>query len=59
MQRRKGARVAIVYLVGAWVLLQVGGTIVGLGEFPAWAGKTRLGEEAILQTSPRGIPPVL
>jgi hypothetical protein len=42
LRRRKVVRVAIVYLVGAWVLLQVGDTILGLGDFPAWTGRLLL-----------------
>ena len=42
LKRRKVVRVAIFYLVGAWVLLQMGETILGLGDFPGWIGQILL-----------------
>ena len=42
LQRRKVVRVTAFYLVGAWVLLQVGDVIIGLGDFPGWLGQALL-----------------
>ncbi|HEY5775433.1 MAG TPA: AAA family ATPase [Xanthomonadales bacterium] len=39
LRRRKVVRVTVGYMIGAWVLLQVGDTLFGLLEFPGWAGK--------------------
>jgi hypothetical protein len=39
LRRRKVVRVAVAYVIGAWVLMQVGDTLVGLLELPAWTGK--------------------
>lgn len=39
LRRRKVVRVAITYVIAAWLLLQVGDTLFGLLEFPRWAGK--------------------
>ncbi|MGD8680607.1 MAG: AAA family ATPase [Lysobacterales bacterium] len=39
LRRRKVVRVAVAYVIGAWVLMQVGDTLVGLLELPSWAGK--------------------
>jgi hypothetical protein len=47
LRRRKVVRVAIVYMIGAWVLLQVGDIILGLGDFPAWTGKVLLAAVAL------------
>jgi len=38
LRRRKVVRVAVVYLISAWVLLQVGYTVLGLADMPAWTG---------------------
>ena len=42
LKRRRVIRVAIAYGVGAWVLLQVGDTILGLGNLPEWIGQALL-----------------
>lgn len=39
LRRRKVVRVAVAYVVGAWLLIQVGDTLVGLLELPGWTGK--------------------
>jgi tetratricopeptide (TPR) repeat protein len=39
LRRRKVVRVAVAYVIGAWVLMQVGDTLVGLLELPGWTGK--------------------
>ncbi len=39
LRRRKVVRVVIAYAIGAWVLMQVGDTVFGLLDVPAWAGK--------------------
>lgn len=39
LRRRKVVRVAVAYVIGAWVLMQVGDTLVGLLELPGWVGK--------------------
>lgn len=39
LRRRKVVRVAVAYLIGAWLLMQVGDTLVGLLELPGWTGK--------------------
>ena len=39
LRRRKVVRVALAYVIGAWLLMQVGDTLVGLLELPAWTGK--------------------
>lgn len=41
-RRCKVVRVAAVYAVGAWLLLQVGDKILGLAGLPAWAGQLLL-----------------
>lgn len=42
LQRRKVVRVAVVYAIGAWVLLQIGETVLGLADMPAWTGQLLL-----------------
>jgi tetratricopeptide (TPR) repeat protein len=42
LRRRKVVRVAVIYLLGAWVMLQVGDTVLGLGDFPSWIGQALL-----------------
>jgi tetratricopeptide (TPR) repeat protein len=39
LRRRKVVRVAVAYVIGAWVLMQVGDTLLGLLELPGWIGK--------------------
>ncbi len=39
LRRRKVVRVAAAYVIGAWLLMQVGDTLVGLLELPGWTGK--------------------
>jgi len=39
LRRRKVVRATIGYLMGAWVLMQVGDILFGLLAFPGWAGK--------------------
>ena len=39
LRRRRVVRVAVAYVIGAWVLMQVGDTLVGLLELPSWIGK--------------------
>jgi len=39
LRRRKVVRVAVAYVIGAWVLMQVGDTLLGLLELPGWLGK--------------------
>lgn len=39
LRRRKVVRVALAYVIGAWLLMQVGDTLVGLLELPGWTGK--------------------
>lgn len=39
LRRRKVVRVAVAYAIGAWLLMQVGDTLVGLLELPGWTGK--------------------
>jgi tetratricopeptide (TPR) repeat protein len=39
LRRRKVVRVVIAYLIGAWVLMQIGDTVFGLLEVPSWAGQ--------------------
>jgi hypothetical protein len=39
LKRRNVFRVAALYLVAAWVLLQVGDLLVGLLSLPSWANK--------------------
>ena len=39
LRRRKVVRVAAAYVIGAWVLMQVGDTLLGLLELPVWIGK--------------------
>jgi tetratricopeptide (TPR) repeat protein len=39
LRRRKVVRVAVAYVIGAWVLMQVGDTLLGLLELPSWLGK--------------------
>jgi len=50
LRRRKVVRVAAIYVVGAWVLLQVADTVLGLGDFPSWIGR------ALLITVIAGLP---
>lgn len=50
LKRRKVVRVFIAYLVMAWVLMQVGDTVFGLMDVPAWAGK------ALVVTLVLGLP---
>jgi hypothetical protein len=42
LRRRKVVRVAAVYAVGAWLLLQVGDTVLGLADLPPWTGQLLL-----------------
>lgn len=39
LRRRKVVRVAVGYVIAAWLLMQVGETLVGLLELPGWIGK--------------------
>lgn len=39
LRRRKVVRVAVAYVIGAWVLMQVGDTLLGLLQLPDWLGK--------------------
>jgi tetratricopeptide (TPR) repeat protein len=39
LRRRKVIQVAASYAIAAWLLLQVGDTLVGLMELPGWTGK--------------------
>ncbi|MEJ2534990.1 MAG: arginase family protein, partial [Gammaproteobacteria bacterium] len=39
LRRRKVIRVAVAYVVSAWVLIQVGDTLFGMLELPTWTGK--------------------
>jgi hypothetical protein len=39
LRRRKVVRMAVAYAIGAWVLMQVGDTLLGLLELPGWLGK--------------------
>ena len=39
LRRRKVVRVAVAYVIGAWLLMQVGDTLLGLLELPSWLGK--------------------
>jgi hypothetical protein len=39
LRRRKVARVAVAYIIAAWLLMQVGDTLIGLLELPGWVGK--------------------
>lgn len=39
LRRRKVVRVAVAYVIGAWLLMQVGDTLLGLLELPGWLGK--------------------
>ena len=39
LRRRKVIRVAVAYVVSAWVLIQVGDTLFGMLELPGWTGK--------------------
>jgi tetratricopeptide (TPR) repeat protein len=39
LRRRKVVRVAVAYVIGAWLLMQVGDTLFGLLELPSWTGK--------------------
>ena len=39
LRRRKVVRVAVAYVIGAWVLMQVGDTLLGLLQLPGWIGK--------------------
>jgi len=50
LRRRRVVRVAIAYIIGAWVLLQIGDVIFGLMEFPGWAGR------ALIVTLLAGLP---
>lgn len=47
LRRRKVVRVAIAYIISAWVLLQVGDTLFGLLEFPGWAGRALVAALAV------------
>ena len=42
LRRRKVFRVALTYVVVAWVLLQIGDIVFDLLEIPSWAGKLLL-----------------
>jgi hypothetical protein len=50
LRRRKVVRVVIAYVIGAWLLMQIGETLFGLLEVPAWAGK------ALVVTLMLGLP---
>ena len=39
LRRRKVVRVLVAYVIGAWLLLQIGDTLFGLLELPGWTGK--------------------
>ena len=39
LRRRKVVRTAVAYVIGAWLLMQVGDTLLGLLELPGWMGK--------------------
>ena len=43
LKRRNVIRVALLYVLAAWILLQVAGLLFGLLELPSWAGKLVLG----------------
>jgi hypothetical protein len=47
LRRRKVVRVAVVYLIGAWVVLQVADTVLGLADFPDWVGQVLLAAAAL------------
>lgn len=53
LRRRKVVRVALAYVIGAWLLMQVGDTLVGLLELPGWIGK------ALVVALALGLPLVL
>lgn len=42
LRRRKVIRVAVAYLVSAWLLIQVGDTLFGMLELPGWTGRALL-----------------
>jgi hypothetical protein len=43
LRRRNVIRMAGLYLVGAWLLVQVAGTLLPVFEAPAWVMKTLVG----------------
>ena len=43
LKRRNVIRVALLYGLAAWIILQVAGLLFGLLELPNWAGKLVLG----------------
>ena len=43
LKRRNVIRVALLYGLAAWIILQVAGLLFGLLELPSWAGKLVLG----------------
>ena len=59
LRRRNVLRVAGLYLVGAWLIVQVSGTILPLYGAPAWLprGKSVRPTEPLNNTSPPKIRP--
>src|SRR6187399_2385313 len=47
LRRRNVIRMAGLYLVGAWLLVQVAGTLLPVFEAPAWVMKTLVGLLAV------------
>ena len=47
LKRRNVVRMAGLYLVGAWLLVQVAGTLLPVFDAPAWVMKTLVGLLAI------------
>jgi TolB-like protein len=47
LKRRNVFRMAVLYVVTAWLVMQVAEVLVGLGNLPAWIGPTVLGILAI------------
>ena len=47
LKRRNVLRMAALYLVAAWLIMQVAGVLIDLGNLPAWIGPTVLGLLAI------------
>jgi TolB-like protein len=47
LRRRNVFRMAALYIVAAWLIMQVGEVVIGLAELPGWIGKTILALLAI------------
>jgi len=47
LRRRNVHRMAVLYLVAAWLIMQVAEVIIGLANFPEWIGPTILGLLAV------------